>query len=223
MELKKNPEADLRRFRGLFLNIGLSVSLLITVVAFNWSSGGDELMDLIGQGDDDEEVIEIPPTEQPPPPPPPEIKVPEIKEVEKEEEEEEEEILFEEPEEEDAVEDLPEEEPEEEVSNEPFLIVEQPAVPPGGDLAFRTHIAKYLQKNYPERAKRAGIAGKVFVYFVIEKDGKPSNFKILKGIGGGCDEQAIAAIKGYGSWSPPKQRGRPVRQAFRMPINFRLQ
>ena len=90
MEIKKNPEADLERRSGLFLNIGLCISLILVIAAFEWRSyDRGAAMDLGSIDDDFEDLMEIPPTEQPPPPPPV-IQQPEIIEVPDEEEIEEE-------------------------------------------------------------------------------------------------------------------------------------
>jgi protein TonB len=71
-------------------------------------------------------------------------------------------------------------------------------------------------------ARESGIQGKVFVTFVVEKDGSITDVKVLRGIGGGCDEEAVRVIKGMPKWSVGKQRGKPVRVQFNMPIVFKL-
>ncbi len=114
------------------------------------------------------------------------------------------------------------EEPQEVSEETVFLIVEQGAEPLGGMHKLIEHVFKYLQKHYPEKAKKAGVQGTIYLNFVIEKDGTPSTFKILKGLGHGCDKVAIEAIKSYGKWTPAKQRGRIVRQRFNFPVKFRI-
>ncbi len=101
-----------------------------------------------------------------------------------------------------------------------FVIVEEEARPKGGMQEFRKHVSDYTTKNYPERARKAGITGKVFINFTVEKDGTLSNVQILKGIGGGCAEVARNAIKSYGKWIPAKHRGKVVRQNFNFPVSF---
>lgn len=223
MEVKKNPNADLKRFSGLFLNVGLVLSLLFTIVAFEWKTYDDVIMDLGNVTADFEEVIEIPPTELPPPPPPV-IQQPEIIEVEDEEEIEEIEVELDvEVTEETVVEQVViEDEVEEEVVEEIFTIVEESTEPLGGMQAFYTYVANYLSKNYPERAKKAQIQGKVFLTFVVEKDGSITDMKVLRGIGGGCDEAAMDAVMKFGKWKPGKQRGRAVRQRMNLPISFKI-
>lgn len=223
MEAKKNPKADLNKKTGLFLNIGLVVSLLLVITAFEWRFYDDgELMDLGQVADEFEDVMEIPPTEQPPPPPP-KIQQPEIIEVPDEEEIEEEiEVdLDVEITEETVVEEIVFDEPvEEEVAEEIFTIVEDQPAPKGGMAAFYEYVGKKLK--YPAQARRMGIEGKVFVEFVVDKDGTITDVKAIKGIGAGCDEEAIRVIQASPKWNPGKQRGRPVKVRMILPITFKL-
>jgi protein TonB len=223
MEVKKNPKVDLDRKTGLFLNIGLVISLLLIITAFEWKFYDEgELMDLGQVSDEFEDVMEIPPTEQPPPPPP-KIQQPEIIEVPDEEEIEEEiEVdLDVEITEETVVEDIVfEEAPEEEVAEEIFTIVEDQPEPKGGMAAFYEYVGKKLK--YPAQARRMGIEGKVFVEFVVDKDGSITDVKAIKGIGAGCDEEAIRVIQEAPKWKPGKQRGRPVKVRMILPITFKL-
>ena len=222
MELKKNPKNDLSRMSGLFLNIGLSVSLLLVIVAFEWRTYDNSgLLDLGMVQDDFEDLMEIPPTEQPPPPPP-KIQLPEIIEV-PDEEEIEEEIEVEldlEVTEEEVVEDFVfEEAPEEEV-DEVFTIVEDQPGFPGGNAAFYKFVASNM--NYPAQARRMGIEGRVFVQFVVDKDGSVTEVKAVKGIGAGCDREAERVLNSSPKWTPGKQRGRSVKVRMVLPIIFKL-
>jgi len=223
MEAKKNSKVDLNTKTNLFLSIGLVISLLAVITAFEWKFYDEgELMDLGQVSDEFEDVMEIPPTEQPPPPPP-KIQQPEIIEVPDEEEIEEEiEVdLDVEITEETVVEDLVFEEPvEEEVAEEIFTIVEDQPEPKGGMAAFYEYVGKNLK--YPAQARRMGIEGKVFVEFVVDKDGSITNVKAIKGIGAGCDEEAKRVIEKAPKWSPGKQRGRPVKVRMILPITFKL-
>ena len=183
MELKKNPNADLEKKSGLFMNIGLCVSLLLVITAFEWRFyDRGSAMDLGNIEDDFEDLLEIPPTEQPPPPPPV-IQQPEIIEV-PDEEEIEEEIEIEidvEITEETVIEEIVfEEAPEEEEVDEIFTIVEDQPQPPGGMGAFYKYVGTTLR--YPAQARRMGIEGKVFVQFVVGKDGSLTDVQAIKGI-----------------------------------------
>lgn len=75
---------------------------------------------------------------------------------------------------------------------------------------------------YPHRAQRMGIEGWVFVEFVVERDGSLTDIKVVKGIGGGCDDEAIRVISQAPKWNAGKQRGRSVRVRMVMPIMFKL-
>ena len=91
---------------------------------------------------------------------------------------------------------------------------------PGGDKAR----LNFLRENivYPKEAKEKRIQGTVYVGFVVEKDGTLSDIKVLRGIGGGCDEEAIRIVKMMPKWKPGKQRGKEVRVSFTMPVRFKL-
>ena len=110
---------------------------------------------------------------------------------------------------------------EQKVEAEVFLIVEEPPTFPGGDAALYKWLGENLK--YPEEAKELGIQGRVFVSFVVEPDGSTSNVVVKRGIGGGCDEEAIRIVKAMPKWGAGKQRGQPVRVQFNLPIKFTLQ
>lgn len=223
MEPKKNPKIALERKKGMFFNIGLATSLLLVITAFEWRFYDDGALVDLGQVDDDfEDIMEIPPTEQPPPPPP-KIELPKIIEIPDEEEIEEEiEVdLDVEITEETVIEDIVfEEAPEEEVADEIFDIVEDQPAPPGGMAAFYKYVGKEM--NYPNQARRMGIEGRVFVQFVVDKSGKLTEVRAIKGIGAGCDEEAVRVIENAPQWKPGKQRGRPVKVRMILPITFKL-
>ena len=222
MEPKKTEKADLDKRRGLYFNVGLVVTMAIIVFAFEKKSYDKSDIVLQGQVTEIvEDLLDIPPTEQPPPPPP-KIQQPEIVEVPDEEEIEEEievdldiEIT-----EEEVIEEIVFEEVEEEVAEEIFTIVEDPASPDGGMQAFYQFVQKKMK--YPSQARRMGIEGRVFVEFVVDKDGSLVDVKAIKGIGAGCDEEAVRVIKMHPNWKPGKQRGKPVKQKIVLPINFQL-
>ena len=109
--------------------------------------------------------------------------------------------------------------------NKIFISVEQGATYPGGEEALGADVGKYLNGHYPPVAKENNIQGKVFVNFVVEKDGSVSNVKVMRGqeLGGGLAEVAIAAVKRLKKFTPGRQNGNAVRQYFNFPINFQLQ
>ena len=223
VENKKNPKADLTRTTGLFFNVGLVVTLLLVIFAFEkkvYDDGSE--VNLHAEAEDFEDLMDIPQTQQPPPPPPKKIQ-PEIIEVPDEEEIEEEiEIdLDVEMTEETVIEEVVfEEAPEDEEVEEIFTIVEDQPQPNGGMAAFYQYVSKKMK--YPAQARRMGIEGKVFVQFVVDKDGTLTEVKAVKGIGAGCDEEAVRVIQGAPRWKPGKQRGRAVKVRMILPITFKL-
>ncbi len=223
VEEKKNPKADLSRTTGLFLNVGLVVSLLLVILAFENKIYDDgSLVNLNAASEDFEDLMDVPQTEQPPPPPPKKVQ-PEIIEVPDEEEIEDEiEIdLDVEMTEETVIEEVVfDDAPEEEDVDEIFTIVEDQPTPIGGISAFYQYVQKKMK--YPAQARRMGIEGKVFVQFVVDKDGSITEVKAVKGIGAGCDEEAVRVIKGSPKWKPGKQRGRSVKVRMILPITFKL-
>ena len=216
MEAKKNPEVNLERKRGLFLQIGLVVSLLLVLVAFEYKSYEKVAYNLgqLNLDDIEEEIIPITKQEvKPPPPPPP---PPEVIEIVEDEVEIENEIEIE-----DTESDEDEEiEIEEEDDEEFFMVVENMPEFPGGDLG----LMKYIQKNvkYPAIAKEYNITGKVYVSFIVDKSGKVTNVKIVRGVDKNLDAEAVRVVKSLPKYKPGKQRGKAVRVMFTIPINFTL-
>jgi periplasmic protein TonB len=84
--------------------------------------------------------------------------------------------------------------------------------------------SKYMERNlrYPYQAQEESIQGKVFVSFVVERDGSVTDVKVLRGLGFGCDEEAIKVIKKSPLWKPGKNKGVPVRVRYNMAINFQI-
>ena len=101
-----------------------------------------------------------------------------------------------------------------------FVVAENAPEFPGGSDSLYAYIARNIK--YPETAKKEKIEGRVFVTFVIEKDGQVSNAKILRDIGGGCGEEALRVVKNMPKWKPGTQRGNPVRFQFNLPVSFML-
>ena len=102
-----------------------------------------------------------------------------------------------------------------------FTVVEQQPEFQGG----ASEMYKYLSKNikYPSAASRANVSGRVFMSFVVNVDGSITDVSVLKGLGFGCDEEAIRVVKAMPKWKPGKQSGRAVRVKFNLPINFQLE
>jgi TonB family protein len=103
---------------------------------------------------------------------------------------------------------------------EVYTVVEEMPEYPGGQDAM----VKYMVSSivYPTEAKQKKIVGTVYVSFIVEVDGSVSHVKVLRGIGGGCDEESVRVIKGMPQWMPGKQKGKPVRCQFNLPVKYAL-
>lgn len=228
MEAKKTPRADLENRRGLFLEIGLAVILAAALVAFNIKSYDKEVKEVSTRTADVEIDADIIQTSEdtPPPPPPeePEVVATELNVVENDAEDiHEVGIINAEAKADEALEFTRVEVKEEveDVEEEVFLVVEEDPEFPGGLDALSKFIADNIK--YPQLAKENNITGKVFVSFVVEKDGRVGQVKILRDIGGGCGNEAVRVVKMMPRWKPGKQRGKAVRTQFNLPVNFDLQ
>lgn len=225
---KKVDVAKLDRYHGLLLGLGFIITLLLVNIMIEWKSYDEKQLIELGSVEDDfEEVYDIPPTQQPPPPKP-KLQHPEIVEVPNEQEIQDEieidldvEVTDETKIEEVTHIDLIEEEPEEEVVEEVFLVVEDQPEPKGGIASFYEYLSENIR--YPDEARRIGISGRVFVEFVVDKDGRLTDARVVKGIGGGCDEEAVRVVLKAPAWKPGRQRGRPVKVRMTVPVYFKLE
>lgn len=221
MEPKKNPQVDLNRKYNLFFSIGLLISIMIVVMAFEYRqvvNPNDKTPARRYDLPDDIEYIPVTVL-----PPPPEMPQPTIVEVDDDELIPEIDInLDAESSEITAIGDviIPPVDIREEDINMLTAFPEEEASPSGGWDAFYAFLRSNLK--YPTPARRIGIEGKVFVQFVVERDGSLSNINVLKGIGGGCDDEAVRVLKALPKWNPGKQRGNPVRQQMQLAIAFQL-
>tara|TARA_B100001142_G_scaffold324724_1_gene376947 strand:- start:187 stop:873 length:687 start_codon:yes stop_codon:yes gene_type:complete len=227
MELKKDPKVDLENKKGIFLQIGLIVSLLLVIAAYEYKSYDGLAIDGFGDLEIDaldEEDIEITRPEEVKPPPPPEEKPPEApEEIEIKEDDEE---LETELDVEDAETDQNEMMDMEEEFSEPFISVEQmPMLGACSDEACtQTEIMKFIARNfrYPEIAKANGVEGRVILEFVVEKDGKVGRVKILRGIDKHVDKACIKVVEDLPEFSPGKQIGKAVPVKYTVPIKCTL-
>lgn len=105
-------------------------------------------------------------------------------------------------------------------SGEVFDVVENPPMPAGGFEGWNTYLSQNL--TYPAQARREGIEGTVYVSFIVEVDGSIQGVEILRGIGGGCDEEALRVVRNAPDWEPGTQRDRKVNVKMRVPIRFKL-
>jgi protein TonB len=224
MEQKKSEKADLENKKAIFFQIGLVVTLGLTLLAFEWKSYDKVANDKNSRQAAEvlEEVVMQTQQNTPPPPPPPQQQTTVLEIVENDAKIENEVSINAESDEKTVVEEYkaPAVEEKEVEETEIFTVVEENPGFPGGDEAR----IQFLQSNmkYPSMARESGIQGKVYVTFVVEKNGNVTDVKILRGIGGGCDEEAIRVVKAMPRWTPGKQRGKSVRVQFNLPIQFTL-
>lgn len=228
MEIKKSPKADLEGKKLTFTLIGLVVSLFIVWRVFEYKSYDKRTLDDLQRTVEviEEEMVEITKQEQPKiQPPAPKPQVTQIQVVEDDVEVEDDIDINAEVSQEEVLEvyeyQPPEIEEEEIAEAEIFIVVEEMPEFPGGP----AKMLEYIQKNikYPMMARESDIQGRVFVNFVVEPDGSISNVNVMRGIGGGCDEEAVRVVKSMPAWKPGKQRGSAVRCSFTVPIIFKLQ
>ncbi len=225
---KKSTKADLESKRIIFKEIGFIITLAIIYLAFGLKTNEKTNFNIEQRGVVIVEEEMIPITEQKikPPPPPSTIKAVTIIIVDNDIEVEEDITIDAEADQETEIDEYipppPAIEIEEETVEESpiFIIVESMPHFPGGDAARIEYLSENLK--YPTMARETNIQGKVFVTFVVEKDGSITDVKVLRGIGGGCDDEAIRVIKNMPKWIPGKQRNTPVRVQFNMPIKFML-
>ena len=226
MEEKKSPKANLENKKLMFIQIGLVISLLLTWLAFEHKSYDKREIDpslLNRETVVEEEMVEITRQEEQKPQP---VEVPQQStqlEIVQDDVETEDLNINAEVEQNEVIEEYiaPEVVEEEVVETEIFQIVEEMPQFPGGDAKLLEYVATHIK--YPQIARETGIQGRVFVGFVVEPDGSVSNVKILRGIGGGCDEEAVRVIKSLPKWKPGKQRGKAVRVSYQIPVLFKLQ
>ncbi|MEP3386934.1 MAG: energy transducer TonB [Reichenbachiella sp.] len=221
----KRSRSELQQNQStMFFFIGLALALTMVIVAFEWKFVDDSVItELTMDTADWEEIQDIPQTTQPPPPPPEQaIQQPVIVEVPDEEILEEIEVNMDvEISEDMAVEEVEFEMViEEEKAEEIFMIVEDKPEPKGGVKAFYQYVAENVR--YPNKAREDKIQGRVFVQFVVNSKGQISDVVTVKGIGGGCDEEAVRIVSGAPDWNPGKQRGKPVSVRMVLPITFKL-
>jgi protein TonB len=217
MTERKKPDADLRNYYTVFWELGLLAALVIFIIAVRidltseapeeYTMDEQEVVEM-------EEIIQTRQIETPPPPPRPPVPV----EVPNDEIIEDVDI--------DISADLdlggalsapPPPPPAEDDEEEDFFVVveEMPELIGGlGELQSKI--------NYPGMARRAGIEGRVYIQFIVNEQGQVENPRVIRGIGGGADEEALRVVS-QAEFKPGMQRGRPVRVQYSLPIFFRLQ
>lgn len=221
MEEKKYESKRIERRIPLHFLIGLNVALGLTFAAFEWKGedSGIIIPEYSHEGEIWDPPIPIPPP--PPPVPPKPIQKVEIKEVIED--------PIEEPPQDleidvDAPESVPEIIFEPEIEEKPdeaiHDVVQVAAKFPGGWAAFYEFVGKKMK--YPAKSKRMGIEGKLYVQFVIEKDGSLTAFEVVRGLASDCDAEAIRVLDMVPNFEPARHNGKKVRQRMILPIHFKL-
>ena len=228
MEIKKSEKANLENKKLLFVEIGLVISLAITLFAFEWTSKETNVATL---DDNTQVVLEeeiIPITQETPPPPPAAPKIPilsdQIDIVDDEIELHDDMFMNLEDDASLGVEIMDYVEVEEEVVEEeaiPFQLVEEKPSFQGGDA---NQFSKWVNQRlvYPEIAKENGVQGRVTLQFTVEKDGSVTKVKVLRGVDPSLDKEAVRVVSQSPKWKPGKQRDRAVPVTYTFPVIFQL-
>jgi len=213
--LPKNPKVDIKRKWSKIFEISLAIALLLMILAFKFfpnfkpkKQGIEVVQELVNV----EDIVNTEQKTAPPPPPKPPIP------IEAPSDEDLEDVEIEDTEldvEEEVTAPPPPQEEEEEVQLDFFMAVEEMPAPIGGIAAIQKRII------YPEIAKRAGVQGRVYIKAFVDETGTVKKAEVIKGIGAGCDEAAVAAVMKT-KFKPGKQRGKPVRVQVSIPILFKL-
>jgi protein TonB len=225
MEAKKSKNVDLRNKSTLFFEVGMIVAIGVVMAAFQWNTEDKltaENLQFTLDVDYDEELIPItrPEKEEQKQQPPQHVET--LVLVEDDVEFEEVEIESTEADQATVVNMVPlEDEKIEDDSDYIFRIVEDKPVFPGGDAGLMSTISKQIV--YPEIARENGIQGRVFVEFVVNQHGEVEQVKVVRGVDPSLDKEALRVIQNLPKWIPGMQRGKPVKVAFTVPINFQLQ
>ena len=212
MELKKNPKVDLRRYSGLFLEVGFVVAISAVLLTLNYSVHTKntvvfgELKTVIAE----EEIVPITRQQTPTPPPPPEVpKVAEVINIVDDNTYLDDELEIEDIEADQETEIIVVKRQEEEEEDEIFMIVEEIPEFPGGEDALHNYMLKHTK--YPKAAKKNKVSGTVYVQFVINENGEISDVQIPQSIDPALDREALRVVNGMPNWIPGKIRGNPVK------------
>ena len=220
---RKKPKADLTIYYNIYLQFGMAISILLLIVLFrmpyhpkgngeNFKTPAQEIVKM-------EKVIQTKQETQPPPPPMPQVPVavPNSQVINDAPIDLNSELNL------NAPINLPPPPPadttgqiKKDEDQQVFVVVEKMPQLIGGLAGLQRKI------TYPELARKAGIEGRVYIEFVVDKHGNVLNPKVVRGIGGGCDTEALKVVS-KARFTPGMQRGRPVNVRYSLPIVFKLQ
>lgn len=227
MEIKKSPKADLKNKRGLLLEIGLIVSLLLVIGAFSYTPEEKRIEKVDLQAPIvEEQIVEITRQDQKPPETPRKVEVKviaDLLQVVTNDTKITTEVDFTEFDEDvDVVQTVGVVEEEVVEDDQPFLIAETMPSFQGGDLnTFRAWVQQNVR--FPQIALENGIQGRVVLSFVIEKDGRLTNIQVLQTPDRSLSEEAVRVLSKSPKWTPGKQRNQVVRVKYTLPVDFRVQ
>ncbi len=221
MAIRKNPKADLRKTYGIVVEVGMIAALLLLILAFRMNLDRGETMEITTIEQEVvqmEEILQTKQIQKPPPPPRPPVpvEVPNDEILEDDDLDLDASLDIEEP-----LANLPpppppeEDEPEPEPEPEIFVVVEQMPELIGGLGEIQKGI------KYPEIARKAGVEGRVIIQFVVDESGNVSEPAVVRGIGAGCDEEALRVVR-QAKFKPGMQRGKAVKVKMSLPITFKL-
>ena len=213
MEIKKSPKADLEGKKGVFFEIGLTLALAVLLFAFEWKSSTEQVTPFQTPAEEQIEDEIIPITQQmlkPPPPPPPAPKLTDLIDIVEDDT--------------NIDDDLEILDAEDQSENQVIENVADFGEYGEENTGESEILSKWIAKNvkYPVLAMENGIQGKVFIQFVIERDGSITDVKVVRGVDASLDKEAVRVVQSMPKWKPGKQRGKPVRVAYTLPINFQL-
>lgn len=226
MEAKKTPKADLENKKNIFLEIGLMIALGTVLLAFEWKVAEQIPSDFITVSEIPTETELIPVTvmhQLPPPPPPQAPKLVDMVEIVDQLDDVTEELELN-----DVTDDSQNSANEFDVNGLDYdeeYTDEIVAFLPSEDMpVFPGNVQAWIAKNvrYPLLAVENGIQGRVYVQFVVEKDGRVSNVKVVRHVDPSLDKEAVRVISEMPRWKPGKQRSIPVRVSYTLPISFKL-
>ncbi|NDP20960.1 MAG: energy transducer TonB [Paludibacter sp.] len=226
MDLKKSPKASLEDKKMFFLLMGFVMVLSLVYIGLEWTQSEVTVYDNVNTDflvEDELDVIQTTQDQPPPPPPPPAPEVVEVLNVvENDKVTASIKIDTEDDKNKVVIVNAPVAAPVvEEEDNVVFQVVETMPTFPGGD----AELFKFLSNNvkYPVIAQENGIQGRVICQFVVNKDGSIVDVEVVRSVDASLDKEAIRVIKSMPKWSPGKQRGKPVRVKYTLPVNFKLQ
>jgi protein TonB len=230
MEIKKDPKVDLETRKSIYALTGLVSILAILFIAFEWTSISTRRTSVVQREaiEEEEEIVMTVQNNTPPPPPPPPMPdvIEQLTVVEDDVEIEEVEVQSMEDDNNTTVEVMnleaetgPSEEEEAE-GNQIFTIVEQQPEFPGGETALLKYLSEHIK--YPAFAQENGIQGRVTLSFTVEKDGSIANIEVMRSPADELSKEAVRVVSSMPKWKPGKQRGKPVRVKYVLPVVFRL-